>query len=394
MTKEKILLLLIAISMLVIAILPTTVQATEEGKEKWTDFSNAKIEIIGEPEKNVSIEEATKINYKVKISNATLNPQGEYLVYFHYKDEEITSNKVLYHSHANIKKGATEATINPVWIAYFLQRNEDIYVSVLEKREEKTNLVVTAKKMQRPELLPKIGNRFQIYFTSNSTQTFFWAPNVNEKNGFQIARNLKIKIGQVTDVEILKTIKQSKIKGLQELLTYAKKAKDYNYTGTIKYDGKVGITESLTAKMNLTDGAYYFAYIELDDENGLYYPVEDIALYRAKGTKDLVRYSDKEFVWEIAEETKKPTDETSKPEDNKEEQKPQPEQPKKDEPKQNQKTPVDTNKVEKQEKTNDPTTAKGSLPQTGETAILLIACAVAVLAGIGYVKYRKYQDIK
>ncbi len=45
-------------------------------------------------------------------------------------------------------------------------------------------------------------------------------------------------------------------------------------------------------------------------------------------------------------------------------------------------------------KPNDPTTAKGTLPQTGEKAILLVVIVVAVLSGIGYVKYKKYQDIK
>ncbi|MCI8482455.1 MAG: LPXTG cell wall anchor domain-containing protein [Clostridia bacterium] len=387
MTKEKMALLLIAISMLVIAIFPTTVQAVETQEEKWTDFGNAKMEIIGEStNKNISIEDATSITYKIKISNIILNPEREYLVYFHNKDEEVTASKVQYHYHAKIKEGNTEATINSVWMDYFLQRNKDIYVSVLEKNNEKTNLVVTARNMQRPELFPKIGNRLHIYFSSNSTNIYFWAPNVNEKNGSKIARNLKIKIGQVSDPEILKTIKNSKAKGLQQLLTYAKKVKEYNYTGTIKYDGKAGITETLTSKMKLKNGEYYFAYIELDDENGLYYPVEDIALYHAKGTQDLVRYSDKEFVWKITDETKTPTQETSKPEDNKEEQKPQQEQTKKEE-----NTTQNTNTVKKP---NDTTTAKGTLPQTGEKTILVAVIATGLLAGIGYAKYKKYQDIK
>ncbi len=372
MTKEKALLLLIAISMLVIVILPTTANATR-GEENWTDLTNAKVEIIGEStDKKDSIEDATLITYKVKISNVTLNQESEYLVYFHYKDEEITRDKVLFHNHALIEKGSNEAIINAVWIQYFLQRNEDIYVSVLERKkvesDTKTNLAITARKMERPEQLPKLGNRFSIYFSNSVTPFFFWAPN-SDTHGNYIDRKVKIKIGQVTDTELLKSIKANKAQGYTKLLDYAKKATKYNYIGTIQYTGKTGAGSYVpTSEMNLADGAYYFAYIELDDENGLYYPVEDIALYRAKGTKDLVRYPDKEFVWEIAEETKKPIEEA-----------PKPEKPKKEQPAQ---------------KTEDNTTAKESLPQTGEKAILSVVVVFAVLTGIGYVKYKKYQDIK
>lgn len=392
MTKEKILLLLIAISMLLIAILPTTVQATEVEEEKWTDFSNAKIEIIGEPTKNVNIEDATTINYKVKISNVTLNPEHIYSIYFHEKDSENKSGLAIKSSaQATLHEGESEGSIKLA--SAFLQKKADIYVTIAEGTIDSINpqVVLTNKKIDHPELLPKLGNRFRIYFNSINTQTFFFAPNDNKSD-----RTLKIKIGKVTDTEILKSIKANKSQGFIKLLGYAKKAKDYNYVGTIKYTAKTLSGSNVpTVEMNLTNGAYYFAYIELDDENGLYYPVEDIALYRAKGTKDLVRYSDKEFVWEIAEETKKPTEETPKPEDNKEEPKPQPEQPKTDETeKKEENTIVDTNTVKKEEKQNDPTTAKGSLPQTGEKAILLLVIVVAVLAGIGYVKYRKYQDIK
>lgn len=373
MTKEKILLVLMAICVLIIIISSTTIKATDIQEKTWTDLKDAKIEIIGEAK---NIEEATAgITYKVKISNVTLNPESEYRVYFHYKDENITTNKISFNNHAYIEKGNTEATINTVWINYFLQRNEDIYVSILETRDDTNKIIVTTMKIERPELLPKLGKRFNIFFSSRSTQTFFWAPNVNEKTGDGIPRNLEIKIGKVTDIEILKKVKENKTKGLEQLLDYAKKVEDYNYTGTINYDGGAGITESLTSKMNLEPEAYYFAYIEADTEEGVYYPVEDIALYRAKGTTDLVHYSDKEFVLEIKEEPEK----TEQPEKN------EVEEPKED---------TKTNTIKNEEKPTDQTTTKGTLPQTGEKKITFIIVLVFVVAGIGYIKCKKYQDIK
>lgn len=381
MTKEK--KIIITIILLIITMIPITVKAVEE-EETWTDLSNAKLEIVPIIAKGTTLEEATMIEYAIRISNVELNPNSEYLAYFHYEDEEITKNKVLYHHQATISAGEMEGQISLFKI--FLQYNKDIYVSILEKKESgKENLSVTAQKIERPELLPKLGNRFHIFFNRNGTNTFFWAPNLN-KYGGSIDRTLKIKIGQVTDTTVLKSIKNNKATGLKELLDYAKKANEYQYVGTIQYQHSKnsGITESLTAKMNLTDGAYYFAYIELDDEDGVYYPVEDIALYQAKGTTDLVRYPKEEFVWNIPEEG---NEEENKPEDENEPQ----EKPEDSKQENNQKE--ENNK--KDETIKDTTKAEGVLPQTGEPIIYIIGIViVSAMIGIGYLKIKKYKDIK
>ena len=47
-----------------------------------------------------------------------------------------------------------------------------------------------------------------------------------------------------------------------------------------------------------------FSAIEVDDE-GIYYPVEDIEIYQAKGANDLIRFGDDSFAWNnIPEENK------------------------------------------------------------------------------------------
>lgn len=386
MTKEKIILLLFII-MFVLAIVPTNVKATGESQETWTDLTNAKLEIIPVLANNQTIENATIINYAVRISNVTLNPTSSYSVYFHYEDEQITKTKVLSHSQATIVAGKNEGNIS--LFNLFLQYNKDFYVSIVEKKSDNnSNILITAKKIERPELLPKLGNRFHIFFSANNTSTYFFAPNVN-KLGSKIDRTLKIKVGKVTDAELLNVIKNNKTTGLNQLLDYAKKVAEFQFVGTIKYEHSKnsGITESLTSKMNLTNGNYYFAYIELDNENGVYYPVEDIALYQAKGTSDLVRYSDTEFTWNIPEENKPSennpnTPEQSKPEDNKPEQN----KPTQNTPEQNK--PQDTNKV-------DGTKAEGTIPQTGESIIYIIGLiSICILTLFVYIKSKKYKDVQ
>ena len=49
---------------------------------------------------------------------------------------------------------------------------------------------------------------------------------------------------------------------------------DYHKNG---YDDKIDITYD-----KLNEGAYYYLYVKLDDENGKYYPVEGVSLAQAK----------------------------------------------------------------------------------------------------------------
>lgn len=383
MIKRKFLLILLIITMLLMIVIPTTVRAVEGTQEEvWTDLSNAKIEIVPKSKNDSeSIENATSIKYYIKISNAELNPKSEYQVYFHYKEEEITQNKISFHSHAIIKVEETEGLINSVVIDDFLQKNEDIYVSILEEKENNKNIIVNTRKIERPELMPKLGNRLNVYIRKSGTRTFFYAPNTDSKGG-NIDRTLKIKIGQVTDIELLKSIKENRAQGFIKLLSYAKEIKNYNYIGTIKYIGKTtACTDIPTSEMNLTDGAYYFAYIELDDENGVYYPVEDIALYRAEGTSDLKRYSDKDFAWVFPQEDKPSTDNNQQQEE--------------DTDIKLENTIPNTNINDENSNTpKDPTQAPGVLPKTGEKAIYLVVIVMAIVATFVYIKYRQFRDIK
>lgn len=370
MTKEKIIILLTIILMLMIVILPTTVRGeTEEEETSLTDLNNAEIEIIGVPRgSNQSIEDATLINYKVKITGVTLNPEHWYSVYFHEQDIEIKSGfAVKSAAQAVLKDGKTEAYISLVEI--FLQKNADIYVTIVEGKPDSMSpeIILEAKKIEHPELLPKLGNRFHIYFNKDSTNTFFWAPNAT-KNGGRVDRTLNVKIGQITDSEIIKTIKENKAKGLSELLNYAKKVTDYNYVGTIEYKETGGTKEGLTSDMNLIDGAYYFAYIELDDEGGVYYPVEDIALYKAKETTELIRFSDKDFTWKI--------DENENPTDN-----------------DNEKDKIEVVENKEKNTTIDNTVVSGNIPQAGEKALYIIIVLAITLTMIAYIKYKQYKDI-
>ncbi len=78
--------------------------------------------------------------------------------------------------------------------------------------------------------------------------------------------------------------------------------------GIYQSSAPVGESESVLNKMNLIDDAYYFVYVELDDENGKYYPMEDVNLYQAQINGDshsnmLYHYLDSGFVWNLGDES-------------------------------------------------------------------------------------------
>lgn len=125
--------------------------------------------------------------------------------------------------------------------------------------------------------------------------------------------------------------------------------------------------------MNLEYGAYYFCYANINTENGIYAPVEDIALYEAIGKDNvatgLLRYP--EFtIGDLTDDSKN--------------------------------TPVKNNQVNnnqiannKNETKNDQTVAKDKIPQTGEAiGYVLVTIIFIVVASIGYMKFKQYKDIK
>ena len=106
----------------------------------------------------------------------------------------------------------------------------------------------------------------------------------------------------------------------------------------------------------LEDKQYYYIYIEFDDENGKYYPVEGVTLGQAwfstsSSNWDLWAYTKSEFKWDDLSSTYTPTDEEI-----------------------------------------DNTTATGKLPQTGTSIVIYVAMTVVIIAAVILaIKYKRYN---
>lgn len=321
------------------------------GTEEWTDLSEIKFELYDrstsgfkEPALKISNIPTDKLKsdsyYYVVMSNT---PNAE----IKYNSE--TSNIEDYIFELSKKKSEEEITSGQ--ISKYLEKNGDIYVSIVEQKfsTKSYKRIIEDQKVERISLYP-LGKRVLCYFFSERTSTF-----LKEAYSGEEERKINLKIGNITDINILRAIKNRESGCLQKLMDYAKSAQSI-YTGTIP----VGVSDTITNNMNLVDKAYYYVYMEMEDENGKYYPVEDISLYQGcvgeNIGKNLFDYLDSNFEWNLDEEKVIPPDSEGK---------------------------------------QDPTLSGTILPKTGiATVIGAFVTILAVNTIIGMYKYNRYKGIK
>lgn len=278
----------------------------------WTDTSNTKIKFIDSTIGNNQ-------SVKICIEGITTNKDSQYYLYLTNGNNKPTLsvsdtnfiNKGYYTSQDATRFQNFSQSLTGEG-EQILEKNGDIYAWIVEsklnsdnKRENK--FILESYKVERPALL-KLGERFSVYFLKEKTSVF----NHNINGASNEERKLKVKIGTISDNSILKAIKNNESGNLEKLLTYSKSAKS-TYTGTLPMNESTSIVD----KIGVVDGQYYYAYFELDDENGKYYPIEDVMLYQGKvdsSAKVLLNYKDAQYKWNITDDsTSTPTDTTITP---------------------------------------------------------------------------------
>lgn len=316
------------------------------------DLSNAKFEWI-------STFGGDNSYLELKLTNiATIEDNNYYVYLSHNKNEQISP--LSYENNRDVWERLNENnTISSV--EKIVETNGDIYVWVCEVdgTYHIPKLLINGQKIERKEQLP-LGTRMHAYFFDEFTDIFCYET-ITEKE-----REINIKIGMITDVSILKAIKNGEANALQRLLEYSKSAEAF-------YTSKVPVRESdaIANKLNLINGDYYYVYMELEDENGKYYPVEDVSLFQAlieeDGSANLFDCLDDDYVWNLDEGEGNDPDPVPTPEP--------------------EKKPTET-----KDKTKDKTKAPGSLPYTGGTFVIIVS--VLAIIALGIYAYRRNNDLK
>ena len=256
------------------------------------DFSKATVKLVAENDFK---------SYYLTIENATFVQGNAYFVLVTHKKEDTSYVKEALKSEDLTAKGYTGVSESypKIDITGQVEENGDIYYTIVERwHNGKGEYGFKVIKEGALERLPlnSLGNRIKCYFFNDKTSTFLYEFAQKSKS----SRKIKLKIGTVTDNNILINIRDGKANALNDLLTYAKSSSSPMYTGTVPLDNSA----SITTDMNLTDQGYYYVYMQMDDENGKYYPIEDVSLYQGlvseKVGKNLYDYLDSNFKWELA----------------------------------------------------------------------------------------------
>lgn len=321
-----------------------TVKAKDVATDDWTDFSNAKFEL-----KKDGISKAM-----IQISNVVPKANRRYCLFITSDSNKpnVTSqdfDEILELDYDTDTK--TFKTIDSDKIASYVELNQDLYITILEKKSyNDEKIVLYGKKVER-YAEPKYSDAFHATFLANDrNQLITTFTHAKENN-----RKIQIKVGKITDQSILQKLKNQDSSGFAELLSFAKTGKGiFNKTVDADKDDNFAIEYNADATnktgnsvINLTgleDEAYYFLYVKADDENGKYIPQEAVTLAQARVYENgwgLFFYGSSDFKWANLGD--------------------------------------------------DNTTAKGDLPQTGVNSIICFTLGIAIICvgTFSYVQYKK-----
>lgn len=319
----------------------------------WTDFSKAGVKII--------TENTNRNNFDILFENIKLNSDNMYYVNVSHNSKEefnLKSSDDVYNNMNDKGTKTWQETLNPNGNKVYADENisnlfaetGDIYITVCEidRKTDIPKIVLQSKKIDRLESLP-LTQRITAYFFDDYTSTFCW-----EMHG-ENERKVNYKIGKVTDLELLKKLKNGEKTAFTELMEYSKKTEAIA-SGSVK----LGRDKSIITDLKLAENVYYYVYLELDTENGKYYPIEDVSLYQTLISEEgkniqLTSITDKDFEWNLTD---------------------------KDNP---------TNNDNKK----DDTIAKDKLPNTGMNIVIGIsALVILAIVFVSFKKYKSYKDIK
>ncbi len=250
----------------------------------WTNMDNATYQFV---------DDGTGLGYFDLAILGAFDQSHTYDVYF----ARSASDAPDVNTSSFIKTTANSSSlrVNSVNIANSLfEEAGDIYVWVRETIGSDKQLIASAVKVERPDIM--LSKRIQTNFLYDYTRVNILYPSdTNNAN-----RTVKYKIGRVTDLSIVRamnTTDETQLKAaLNRLLAYAKAD-----AGMHQGEVQTGQTESITRYMlDLEDDVYYYAYLEVDTEDGKYYAIEDVNLYQGLNCElnpSLNNYTLPEFKW-------------------------------------------------------------------------------------------------
>ena len=269
-------------------------------KGDWTDFSKAKFEL-----KKDGISKAI-----VQISNVTPKETHIYSVFITSNSNKPSINStdddnaimLTYDKDSKVFKSTDTSKV-----AKYVELNQDLYATVLEKNGLTDNISTYGKKLERYQeaMYSDAFHATFMTYTADQIVTTFTHEGSNN-------RKIQIKVGKITDTNILQKIKNKDTNGFSSLMTYAKSNSglynkvlnaDSNDSYAIEYNAGSGKSKgnNVIDLKGLQNDEYYYLYIKTMDENGKYTSNEAVTLAQASvyqgGKWYMFFYGSSDFKW-------------------------------------------------------------------------------------------------
>ena len=281
---------------------------------KFTDFSNAKIELVKESTSrvqlnvnNISISEKNS-SYYYTITSKNEKPELKLAKSGEVDTDSSDSKwKKMYKNRTALVEGYNledYVELNQdlyLWIAESVNLDEGYYDESENLVTVKTNYVVSGQKLERPKYPTYAEMFFATMITYRDTQLVFNIP-----TGENTKRKFTVKIGKITDKTILNGIKNNNGEAWNSLQEYSNKSNAI-FNKKLESNGKYG-SEYISRNgveaidLKLEDDAYYYMSVIFDDENGKYYPASGLTIAKADifttGEWYLFFLGDDKFKWE------------------------------------------------------------------------------------------------
>lgn len=312
-----------------------TCEVTVAKAPVFTDFSNAKYELLFDVQVDLKITGITPSDdnyYAYIITSSNTKPTIT-------KDSWGALDTTTLENSDTLLVNSEENYMYDRNLDKYVELNQDMYLWIIENvkldagyalSEESyisysSKFVAEGIKLEKPELpqLNLILKSFSIWGgetsegNEESTYINFRFPSEVEN------RKFKLKIGKVTDNKILQKIQNNDYSGITDLLAYAKNnsavySADLTTTNSCYYRNENALFDGTSLLQNR---AYYFIYVEFDDEEGKYCPIEGVTLgqafVRSSTIKfwDLCAYTADNFEWTNLSTTPTETEKEDEPDD-------------------------------------------------------------------------------
>lgn len=214
-----------------------------------------------------------------------------------------------------------------------------------------------------PEL-PPIGERISIHSSWASKTSCYIKVNAHNTMGYNgVQRTIRFYLGEVTDQNLLQELSEKGTAAYDKLLQYAKEQsvnlKEDSFKDTVS-----GLLDyNIAQNYPIENGKYYFLWTILDDEDGTYVKVEDVAIYNGEvSNSGKVGLNSFKYTPPQQENTN---------------------------------NVANSNQINQNTTNNDPTVANKQIPKAGFSVLGIIAIIIAIGAVVVfYIKNKEYKQVK